>query len=365
MKSAEYLFNWYCKKKSPPEMVQIYPTNKCNLRCIFCVQKLGIYNPKEEVPNKRWIEVVDEICEMGVKKFLISGGGEPMMRPKLTLELMRMIKTNEAEGRLITNGTIWKRKWIEELIKLQWDHIMFSIHSADPKTEDALTGIKGSFNLAIRNMAMFSRIKKMKNSSKPTLEITCVLNIYNYKKIPSIVELANKLGIDGINIEPLCINNPEDEKLKLSEIQREEFFKKILPKAELLCKRYNIRNNFEKLKKVKHIELAGSIKHEIIKKVLNKKKCFINSPCFEPWLWPKIEANGEVWPCSTVQMKKTNIKNRSFRDIWFGKEFNEFRKKIIKHDLPKECQNCVLTHIPLQEKLRKEIKNLIKKSCRP
>lgn len=358
---VENLYKWYRGEKSPPEMVQIYPTNRCNLKCIFCVQRLGIYNLKEEVSYKRWVEITKEICDMGVKKFLISGGGEPMARPKVTLGIMKIIKSYGAEGRLITNGTIWKRKWIEDLIKLEWDNIMFSVHAPDPKTEDMLTAVKGSFKLATKNMAMFSEIKKMKNSTKPILEITCVLNVYNYKKIPDMVELAHRLGLNGINVEPICINNPEDEKLKLTEAQRKEFFEKILPKAEQLSEKYGINNNFEGLKKVKEIEMAGSVKNKIVKNVLNKKKTFINSPCFEPWLWPKIEANGEVWPCSTVQMKETNIKNRSFKDIWFGKEFNEFRKRMINHDLPEECQNCVLTHIPLQKKLRREIKKLIYK----
>ena len=163
-------------KKAPPVRVVILPTNRCNLRCIFCG---GVYEReapnkwfpepfswKDELSEERWIEIVDEISKMGALEWLISGGGEPMMRPKLTLELMRIIKSNGAEGRLITNGTIWKRKWAEELVKLHWDHIMFSVHAADSKTEDLLTATKGSFNLAIKNIAMFSKIKKMKNSFK-------------------------------------------------------------------------------------------------------------------------------------------------------------------------------------------------------
>jgi MoaA/NifB/PqqE/SkfB family radical SAM enzyme len=361
----ENLLNWYDGIKSSPEMVQIYPTNKCNLKCIFCVQRLNIYNLKEEVSKKRWLEVIEEICKMGVKKFLISGGGEPLSTPDKTFSIMKLIKSYNGEGRIITNGVLWNELFIKKTISMGWNWIMFSLHGANPETHDFLTSANGTFNKVIKNLELFLKYKRKMNCEIPSLEFTFVLNKCNFKEVPEMIKLANDFGIESVNIEPMCINNKDAEKIKLNEKDRKLFFKKILPEAKKLAKKLGIRNNFSKLEEFKLIEKAGELRNEIIKlNSLKKpsKSSLLNSPCYEPWLWPKIEANGEVWPCSTIQMKTTNIKERNFKEIWYGEEFNKFRARILNFDLPEECKNCVITHIPMQKEIRKNLNEFIKLS---
>ena len=51
------LATWARGGKAGPETVQIYPTNVCNLKCIFCCQVLGEYDFKDTVPTERWLAV--------------------------------------------------------------------------------------------------------------------------------------------------------------------------------------------------------------------------------------------------------------------------------------------------------------------
>jgi len=60
---SEKLFKWFNGSKAPPDMVQIYPTNRCNLECIFCTQRLNTYNLEEEVSNKKFLEDLKKVCE--------------------------------------------------------------------------------------------------------------------------------------------------------------------------------------------------------------------------------------------------------------------------------------------------------------
>lgn len=357
------LYKWFNGEKAPPEMVQIYPTNKCNLKCIFCTQRVGIYNLKEEISKKRFLVIAKELCEMGVRRFLISGGGEPLCVPNKTFGIMKLIKSYKAEGRIITNGVLWNEKLVKKTIRMSWNTIVFSLHGSKAETHDKLTCVRGTFERVIKNLKMFDSLKKRMRSTFPSIEFTFVLNKWNFKEVPEMINLVNELGVESINVEPMTINNKEAERIKLDEKGRRFFFKKILPKAKSLAKSLNIRNNFSKLEEFTLIEKAGEVRDEILK--LNnlkkpEKPSLLNSPCYEPWLWPKVEANGEVWPCSTVQLKNTNIKDRSFKEIWYGKEFNKFRKRILNFDLPEECKNCVLTHIPLQRKIREKLNEFIR-----
>ncbi len=349
--ASKRILLWFKGKKLPPQMVQIYPTNACNLKCIFCVQTLGIYDLNDVVPKKRWFQIVNEICEMGTREILISGGGEPLLTPQITLGIMRISKRYNLKGRIITNGTLWSKKLIKETIRLSWDHVIFSLDAPDSKTHDYLRGANGTFEKVIKNIKLFNEIKSKLNLEFPTLEITCVLNIYNFKKIPKLIRLAHLLKIKSVNVEPICVNNPTAEKIKLNKYQREIFLRSILPKAEKLAKKYKIFTNFEKLKEIKIIESAGKLRNKILNFHVNNP---LTLPCYEPWLWPKIEANGEVWPCSSVSLKE-NIKEKSFKKIWFGEKFNKFRRNIMEMRLPKECDNCVLTHVEINRLIRKKL----------
>lgn len=84
----ERLRKW-SENKVGPFIVEIWPTNRCNLKCIMCgtwanrrrlEEKEIKYNPKEEmkseVSEKRLIKLVEEANDLDAREFLITGGGE-------------------------------------------------------------------------------------------------------------------------------------------------------------------------------------------------------------------------------------------------------------------------------------------------
>jgi len=97
------LENWSNSVNQPPERVLIYPTNRCNLRCRFCYQRLNPYDFSKDLPKQRWIELTKELCEIGVDIIQISGGGEPLIVKDTVLEMMKIIKKYKKTGRLVNN----------------------------------------------------------------------------------------------------------------------------------------------------------------------------------------------------------------------------------------------------------------------
>lgn len=353
-KSIDRLIAWRNGKKRPPEKVQIYPTNICNLNCMFCVQKLDLYDISNIVPKEKWLEITKEICEMGIGEILISGGGEPLCTPDVTIGIMKMAREHDVEGRIISNGTLWTKSLIEDTIDMNWKHVIFSVDGPDSQTHDYLRGSKGAFKTTIKNIQLFKKLKEKKGRGiydVPLLEMTVVLNIHNFMKIPELVKLSHKIGVKHVNVEALCVNNHSAEKIKLNEFERIKFFKIVIPKAKQLADSFCITTNFPKLIDAKFIEKEGNLKNIILK---SSGDGFTNSPCYEPWLWPKIEADGTVCPCSTMYLGE-NIKQKSFREIWYGKTFQKFRERIIGRDLPDECNICVLTHLVVNDGIRRKL----------
>lgn len=351
----EKLKKWTRKDKASPEKVQIYPTNKCNLKCIFCAQRLEEYGYEREVSKERWIEIVKEISNMNVNRILISGGGEPFCRRETTLEIMGIVKENGLEGRLITNGTIMNKKTCRRIVEMEWDTLVFSIDGSNANTHDSLRGREGTFGKIMRNVRMLNEVKDDKRF--PRLEINFVLNGKNYREVPEMIKLGQNLGTESINFEPLTVNNPRDEKLKLDKEQREELREEIIPEAKKLLESESIElsTNLDVLENIK-AEKAGEMKEEIEKAANTQGKAsLVDSSCYEPWLWPKIEPNGDVWPCSTAPLHE-NIKDKPFEEIWFGQKFNEFRDSVKRGNLPEDCENCVTTHVEINKEIRQDLK---------
>lgn len=345
------LKKWRNGEKTDPEKVQLYPTDRCNLNCIFCAQRNEDYGYKEELSHDRWIEVVKEISSMDVNRVLISGGGEPFCRPRTTLKIMEIVKDKNIKGRLITNGTLLDRETCGKIMDIGWDEVVFSVDAPSSKLHDRLRGSKGTFGKIVDSI---ETLRSLKGEKESRLAVNFVLMAKNYKELPEMIEFCDRMGIDSINFEPLTINNPRDRKLKLDKKQRKEMAEEIIPEAKKLEEDTGVETNLETLRNIK-AEKAGDFKEEIEGKEISRNHgTFSDAPCYEPWLWPKIEANGDVWPCSTVPLE-TNVRNASFEEIWFGEKFDGLRKKILNGDLPQECENCVTTHLETNKRIRKKL----------
>ncbi|MAG50311.1 hypothetical protein CL621_01560 [archaeon] len=348
------LSKWVLGSKEAPQRILLYPTNNCNLKCLFCYQQLKPYDYSDIMSKEKWLNITKELCEMGVETFQISGGGESLIRADLVLDMMHIIKSYEKEGRLVTNGTLLNEKMIKEIIEMDWDNVIFSIDGSNESTHNYLRGKEDAFSKTTNNIRLFKKYKDELKKERPSLEFSTVLTNKNYTEIIDIIKLASDIGVKVITFEPVFVSNPDVQKLKLNKQEREVLIKNI-PEALELANSLGIITNLETLVEVKSIEKTGTLKKFIFKLLEQKEKNdFFNMPCYEPWLWPKIEANGIIGVCSTNSLNE-NIKNKTFKEIWYGKEFNKFRERIMNHDLPEGCENCVSTHLPINQEIRKEL----------
>lgn len=351
------LGRWKAGEVPPPEEVQIYPTNRCNLRCRFCVTTTGFYHGQPEVPTERWLSVAEELCRMGVRRVLISGGGEPLLSDA-TLPMMRRFMDSRMQGRMITNGTAWTPGSIDAAVSMGWNQVTFSIDAPRADLHDRLRGVPGSFSRAARTIETFNKEKKKFDSDSPRLEINYVLNRENFSYITEMVAFAAGKGISHLNIEPVCINSPGAQSLRLQEEERADLQNTILPVARDLAQESGLSTNIPALLEIGNVERAGEMRGFILNKLgpAVPEAPFLEMACYEPWLWPKIEANGAVWPCSTVPLKES-IMDKGFREIWAGPVFREYRKRIMERNLPESCQNCVVSHLTTNNALRSAIRD--------
>ncbi|MDI6826364.1 MAG: radical SAM protein [Candidatus Aenigmarchaeota archaeon] len=347
---ADRILKWLSKGEvAPPHRVELDPTNKCNLMCLACVARgKPVYDASKELTKYKWLKIIREAIQLGAKSFNISGGGEPLCRPKTTLTIMKEIKKYNLIGSLVTNGTLFTKEIVKKLVRIRWDEIRFSIDGPDAKTHDYLRDVPGTFDRAIESIKFFTFLKKKLNRSKPRIHITPVITSQNFNRICEMIELVHDLGADALYLQPFMSGSVLDiqsnkekrrqisKRLRLNNRQQKEF-REHLKKARRLAEKYRITTNFDFLEEKIMKETTDVIIRSDSKE--QPQNSILSIPCFFPWFLLQIHADGIVEPCGGNPVRES-IKQKSLREIWYGELFNKLRRELIRKQIPSCCKAC-------------------------
>ena len=92
-------------KKIIPLHLQLSPTNVCNLNCDFC--SCSDRDKKKQLSFEQVKYILDVCAERGTRAITITGGGEPLMHPKINEIIEHGTKfILEIEVGLVTNGIL-------------------------------------------------------------------------------------------------------------------------------------------------------------------------------------------------------------------------------------------------------------------
>jgi MoaA/NifB/PqqE/SkfB family radical SAM enzyme len=136
--------------------------------------------------------------------------------------------------------------------------------------------------------------------------------------------------------------------------------KKYLLKVKEISASLNLSTNIDDIIDKELISKSNSMDELILPKEKIEDKDFI--PCFLPWYTMNIDAVGNVTPCCNLSSIGENVRNQSLEKIWFGKEFDKIRKRILEKNLPDECSRCCLPLTDENRNLRKIIGETWKKN---
>lgn len=351
------LKSWLEGKKPGPCIIDLNPTDYCNLKCLSCWQRNPRFQGRldskwYQISDEKLLNLIDEGSELRVSWWEITGGGEPLLRP-ITPEIMKKIKRLGMHGSITTNGTLFSEDLLKSLIKLGWDKITFSIDGPDASTNDYLRGEQGLFNRVIKTLKIINGLKSRFKKKLPLITFNTVLSNKNYEKASAMIKLAQKVGCIEVNFEPLTVHSEIGKQLKLNDKQQKEF-QEIIKRTYKLAKRLKVKTNIKSFKEKELIEKSNSMQ-EILKKETDKHD-FFSIPCYEPWYHLTIKVDGTAGPCCVYNDKRMNIKKQTLKEIWHGWRFNRLRKKIAKKKFPKYCSICNAGQVLTNRKLREELK---------
>lgn len=277
-------------------------TYRCPLHCAFC------YNPtdyadhtKNELNTDEWIKVLRDARKMGALQLGISGG-EPLLRDDIE-DIVTEANQLGYYSNLITSGVGLTEKRIDAFKAGGLDHIQLSMHDITEEISNFVTDTK-TFKLKQKVAAM------IKDRGYPMV-LNVVIHRYNIGHIKEILEMAEKLGADYVELA-------NTQYYGWSLINRNQ----LMPTKEQIDEAEKITNEFR--------EYIG-----------NKMKIFFVVPdyyaerpkkCMNGWgeVFMIVTANGDVLPCHSARVLPNidfpNVKNDQLNDIWYDSSaFNKYR----------------------------------------
>jgi len=178
----------------PPITAEIDPSNKCPLRCGFCMFDDYLESNRVHLNYEIYVSLLCELKELGTKSITFTGGGEPLAHPKIGCMIEDALDMGFEIG-LVTNGVMLDK--IENHI----DKFMFIRVSLDSYTKEMYEEVKGGhyFDKVIKNI-------KMALTKNKTVGLSYVINDKNNERLDLAQELADELGVAYIQFKPAYIN---------------------------------------------------------------------------------------------------------------------------------------------------------------
>lgn len=284
-----------------PSQVKLELNHACNFNCIHCYVD---HSRPRSLSFKRICRLFDELLEMNGLTIAFSGG-EPTLDP----ELPALISEASDRGfilELLTNGSRIDENTAYFFKEKKVRKIQVSLHGHEGRVHDAVTGVKGSFDSAIRGIAYLKAMHL-------DVSLACSLLKPNIRYWREIKRFADELLELPIEMSYWMVESPENRvRLQGVRLSVEEVTAYLSELYDGIDFKVPVRPTPADLEE--RICLAG-----------------INN-C-------RILPNGDVIPCARISTPLGNLMESDFKAIWTGGSFLSHLRKLRRKDLTK-CSAC-------------------------
>lgn len=289
-----------------PQTLELFISNRCNHSCIGCHSQILHDSNKKFLDFKIIKRLFSEVANLGVRGIEISGGGEPLLHPKI-LHIIKCAKQNKMKVGIFTNGVLLNDKLINEFLKdLLFLRIAFN--ATDRELYKKIHG-KDDLDKVIKNIKLL--VAQRKISKFPiTIGLKMLVSKFNYSEVISVAKTAKLLEVDYVQFKPL---------------RKSQY---AIPDTMAVFVKESI-DEARKLFSEKSFKILGSIEKTEI-----KERCFLNP------LHPVVDTNGDVYLCAFFQHRMDthrigNLNKHTFKKIWYGKR----HLKAFKDNDYKKCRH--------------------------
>ncbi len=326
-----------------PRRLLLEPTTGCNHQCIMCWDHSlrlvkptpGWFMPFEQINN-----LLHDMSELGTEEVWLAGRGEPLVHPKAK-EIFQTIGSLGMRSIITTNAGRLTDELADQLCEWGLQQLSISIDSGSPETYTQVHC--GPPEDRARILALIKRLSQRPH--KPRLLVSMVLSQLNFRELLALVRDAIEAGVTGIVVGGMRPVPFDSTDLALSD----EDWKQVrddLAKASELTRAAGVDLATDNIRPVE--------------KPRSQAWPYANMACFIGHLFTVIDVHGNVHGCCTCQNKLGSLSEASFRDIWWSRPYQLYRK--VLREMPSrgltpprcECRyGC--GHVPDNAQIQREL----------
>ncbi len=288
-----------------PTSIAIEPTTACNLGCPECPSGLKQFTrPTGNLKIDLLHNLLDEIGDY-LQYLTFYFQGEPFIHPRM-VDLIALASQRGIFTATSTNAHFISPAVAEQIVDSGLNQLIISIDGTTQEVYEQYRR-KGSLEKVLEGTRQLLEAKKRKNSTFPLVYFQFLVVKPNEHQIDDVQRLADKMGVDGVLY-------------KTAQVYEFENGNPLIPTIDKYA-RYR-KNSHGKW------EIKNSLDNQ----------------CWKMWQSCVVTWDGKMVPCcfdKDATHEMGHLESNSFRDIWFGERYNNFRQSLLRSRSEIDiCKNC-------------------------
>jgi radical SAM protein with 4Fe4S-binding SPASM domain len=288
-----------------PFTISIEPTTSCNLRCPECPSGLRQFSRNTgKISLELYQDIIDQLHQ-DLFYLILYFQGEPYLHP-LFFRMAEYARKKNIYTATSTNAHFLTDNLARKTVESGLDRIIISLDGLDQETYEKYR-VGGNLEKVIEGTKNLVRWKRELKSKTPFIILQFIVFRTNEHQVGQVRKLAEELGVDKLELKTAQVYNYEEGN-------------PLIPENEKFS-RY---------------------------KAASKGKYLIDNPlnnhCLRMWRGCVITWDGLVVPCcfdKDADHRLGDLKKNTFRDIWRGKDYDDFRRKLFSARREIDiCRNC-------------------------
>jgi radical SAM protein with 4Fe4S-binding SPASM domain len=292
------------KHRGNPYTISVEPTTSCNLRCPECPSGLRKFTRDTGMISlEMYRQVIDQLHQ-DLFYLILYFQGEPYLHP-LFFHMAEYAGKKKIYTATSTNAHFLTDHLARKTVESGLDRIIISLDGLDQESYEKYR-VGGSVDKVLEGTRNLVKWKKELRSKTPFIILQFIVFSTNEHQLPELKKMAKELGVDKLEIKSAQVYDYEEGNPLIPENASHSRYKK------------------------------------------HNGKFVIDNPlynhCLRMWRGCVITWDGLVVPCcfdKDATHRLGDLKKQSFKEIWNGKEYDEFRRKLFSARNEIDiCKNC-------------------------
>jgi MoaA/NifB/PqqE/SkfB family radical SAM enzyme len=309
-----------------PRFVLFRINHTCNMKCLMCASFSELVPPEHRIDTRSdmsfelYKQLIDECTALEVERVSVGGEGEPSLH-KSFFDMLAYAKSKGLEGTTITNGAMLTKKNAERIVEMQWDELNVSMNAGNQAAHERVT-VTRTWERIREGLLYIAELKRAKDLSRPKVRLSNTIFNTNYTSIVDMVRFAIETSADEMTVGLATLDDYPNDGRHVLALDSEQFreTKRLLAEGAALAASApalttNIQTFHDTIdRETTQLRITESVQMQI--------------PCTVGHWLAVIDPDGEVHACCQCEPSLGNASaasGSSFRDVWHGKAYAEFR----------------------------------------